>query len=108
MLLCQQAGADRAQQAELLRACLRCWTGGACVEPDANTVEKLAQFVEGQATFSWGQIIDIVQVDANAVDVLCKSSAVQTAEGVCRLCLMDGTATHHQVEGYLSGHMLTC
>ncbi|KAK9819867.1 hypothetical protein WJX72_003454 [[Myrmecia] bisecta] len=56
-----QTGVDRTQQAELLRQCLACWTAGQDREPDATTFEKLAQFVEAQQSFTWGQIIDIVQ-----------------------------------------------
>ncbi|KAL3146347.1 hypothetical protein ABBQ32_003037 [Trebouxia sp. C0010 RCD-2024] len=56
-----QEGADRAQQAELLRQCLACWSPDLHGQPDDSTFEKLSRFVERQNTFSWGRTIDIVQ-----------------------------------------------
>ena len=53
---------DRAQQAELLQLCLKCWTGGAKDDIDPRVFAKLANFVSTQRTFTWSQIIDIVQL----------------------------------------------
>ncbi|KAL0031370.1 hypothetical protein WJX79_007043 [Trebouxia sp. C0005] len=56
-----QGGSDRAQQAELLRQCLSCWSSDPHGQPDNATFEKLSHFVVLQSTFRWGKIIDIVQ-----------------------------------------------
>ena len=73
VLRAPQAGADRAQQAELLQSCLECWQGGngggqpgKDGEADARTFAKLAEFVATQRTFTWSQIIDIVQLAGGA------------------------------------------
>lgn len=57
-----QAGADRAQQGELLRKCLECWQAGSDGDggiADSRTFTKLAEFVSTQRTFTWSQIIDV-------------------------------------------------
>lgn len=48
------------EQGELLERCVECWSS--CDESaEDRTVEKLANFVTGQDSFSWGQIIELLE-----------------------------------------------
>ena len=63
-----QAGADKAQQAGLLRQCLACWNLGAAGGEAAqestrqDTVEMLVAFVDQSDGPAAAQIVDIAQV----------------------------------------------
>jgi len=77
-----QAGADRAQQAGLLRQCLACWNigaaGGEAGAQDSgrqDTVEMLVAFVEQSDGPSAAQIVDIAQeanLDHSFITTFCE------------------------------------
>lgn len=77
-----QAGADKAQQAGLLRQCLACWNMGAAgsdvgAQDTAmqDTVEMLVAFVEQSDGPSAAQIVDIAQeanLDHNFITTFCE------------------------------------
>ena len=67
-----QAGADKAQQAGLLRQCLACWNLGAAGGEAAqestrqDTVEMLVAFVDQSDGPTAAQIVDIAQVSSHS------------------------------------------
>lgn len=65
---------DKEQQAGLLKQCVECWSTGTG-PVDSNTVQKLTEFVRGQESFTWGQLIDIMQkgnIDETLILRLCE------------------------------------
>lgn len=60
-----QEGADRAQQAGLLKQCLACWNVNSEPGSEIDTVDRLAGFVQQSQGPSAVQIVDIAQVNTS-------------------------------------------
>ena len=87
-----QDGADKAQQASLLKQCLACWGAGLTAhrEEDAadsqDAIEKLVAFVEQGEGPTGSQIIDIAQVQPDELRCSCQMTPSPVQELHCRRC----------------------
>lgn len=105
-----QSGADKAQQSDYLLQCLECWQcepgpAGKDSEADASTFAKLAEFVATHRTFTWAQIIDIVQLAGEAQWM--EPATAACSEVFDNFKFAEASLTIHMLPESLCEHRLT-